>query len=444
MKCIRVLAVIVIILALTCIVVFFVQSRLKRRCEVPPQSKTHLRVMFAPWMFGKYPVRRTKERFERRHPGVTVELIKTPDAYESRLLISLMSGQSNFDLIFCPKESLLAVWVARDLALPWDDYIRDRPHMQRDAFLHNFYDSGNHGGLQYGLPVSAGITTFCVNKEMAEKAGLLKTDGTIRFAETWEDVFDYAHRMTIDEDGDGRAEVVGMAVNWYFGHLALYGTIKAAEGKISKGNPIKLPLESPAVRKMLSLCKTAADEGILTLASMTDSEQPRNDLKAGLVAMILTHHTRFIEAEQTLGYGNVTIMPIPGPYRSSVGESRMVVIPRNSRAIELARLFTEEELLAPYFCSYATERFGGLPCHRKLFDTLNRQEFRWLADWAARSEPPPMVRDTLLLQDTIKRNQQNYLAGYIDLDTMLDRLKKELAMIDMRDVRGNFVKGLPR
>ena len=40
------------------------------------QRTDRLRFMAHPWMFGKYPIREAKERFEKRHPGVTVELLK--------------------------------------------------------------------------------------------------------------------------------------------------------------------------------------------------------------------------------------------------------------------------------------------------------------------------------------------------------------------------------
>ena len=71
---------------------------------------------------------------------------------------------------------------------------------------------------------------------------------------------------------------------------------------------------------------------------MTDVNQPRSDLKARLVAMILTTHSRYLEAQETLGPGTTTIMALPGA-GGVVGGTRSAVIPANSRAVDLARLF---------------------------------------------------------------------------------------------------------
>ncbi len=409
--------------------------------EEPAQSTTCLRFMAEAWMFGKYPVREAKERFEKRHKGVTVELIKAPAGWNNRLLVSMMSGRSHADAIFCPTEDTIAAWAARDLLEPWDDFIRDRLPDGRDTFLKVFLDGSNLGGVQYGLPISAEMIAISVNKRMAADAGLLDANGKIRFAKTWDEVFEYARRMTIDRDGDGKPEVIGMAINWSFGEGVLLSAIQAAEGQIADGNPMKLRLDSPVVRKLLTLTKAGADEGIVTLASMTDINQPRNDMKAGLVAMIVTVHSRYLESEQTLGKGNATLMPMPGPnLGGTISTTRSVVIPRNSRAIELAQQFMREELLAPYFSAYAMEKFGKLPCPRKVFDKLNVVEAQWLVEWAGKSSGPIMARDRIQMADAIRRNLQAYLSGSVDLDTMLNHLDDELSNIDMRDVREIFSK----
>lgn len=75
------------------------------RKETPEQSETHLRVMAEPWMFLKYPLRRAKEQFGGEHPGVTVELLKAPDGYQTRLLVAMMSRRSEADLVFGPVQT---------------------------------------------------------------------------------------------------------------------------------------------------------------------------------------------------------------------------------------------------------------------------------------------------------------------------------------------------
>jgi hypothetical protein len=195
--------------------------------------------------------------------------------------------------------------------------------------------------------------------------------------------------------------------------------------------------DRPEVRELLTLTEAGTREGITTLASMTDVNQPRSDLKARLVAMILTTHSRYLESEETLGVGNATIMPVPGG-GGVIGGTRSAVIPRNSRAVGLARQFVAEEMMAPYFSGFAWEKYGKLPCMFSVFETLDEPEAHWLASWAERSEADPMFRDELPLTDAIKRNVQGFLTGQMALDLMLRRLQAELAQLNLSDVRKAF------
>ena len=401
------------------------------------QSQTHLRVMAEPWMFLKYPLREAKERFKKNHPGVQVELQKAPEGYQNRLLVAMMSHRSDTDLFLGTVENTVAIWAARNLLLPWDEYIQSHPDLQREAFISTFYDMNILGGKQYALPITAELFCFCINKEMATRAGLTDTDGNIPPAKTWNDVFDYARRMTV-RDANGHIKTVGLAANWSWPNNMLYSTIKAESGTLLDAQNNDLNLNRPEVRDLLTLTKQGAEEGITTLASMTDVNQPRSDLKARLVAMILTTHSRYLEAWETLGPNSTTIMPIPGKSGGVIGGTRSVVIPKNSRAIHLAQQFVREELIAPYFSRFAWEKYGKLPCMRSVFETLSEPEAHQLAQWAASSQPDPMFRDELPLTDAIKRHVQSYLTGQVELDPMLEQLQADLKTLNLSDVRQHF------
>lgn len=401
------------------------------------QSQTHLRVMAEPWMFLKYPLREAKERFEKNHPGVQVELQKAPDGYQNRLLVAMMSNRSDTDLFFGTVENTVAIWAARDLLLPWDHYIQTQPTLQRDAFIPSFYDMNILGNKQYGLPITAELFCFCINKKMAANAGLLDSNGNIPPAKTWDEIFEYARRMTV-RDENGHVKTVGLAANWSWPNNMLYAAIKAETGTLLDNQNNELNLNRPEVRNLLTLTRQGAQEGITTLASMTDVNQPRSDLKARLVAMILTTHSRYLEAWETLGPNSTTIMPIPGQNGGVIGGTRSAVIPKNSRAIHLAQQFVSEELIAPYFSRFAWEKYGKLPCMLSVFETLKEPEAHMLAQWAAASKPDPMFRDELPLTDAIKRHVQRYLTGQIELDPMLDQLQADLNALNLSDVRKHF------
>ena len=408
-------------------------------CEVRDVSRepTRLRVMSDAWMFKKYPLREAKDRFEANHPGVEVDLIKAPDGWQNRLLVAMMSRRSDFDLFFGTVETNVAAWAARDLLLPWDDYIASRPSMQREAFIPTFYDNNRFGEHQFGLPITAELTAFSVNKEMAARAGLLDVDGNLVPAKSWEDVFDYARKMTARDD-NGHVKTVGFAANWTNANSMLFAALKAERGRLTAGDPPKLMIDTPEIRTFLRLTREGVAAGITTIASLTDVNQPRSDLKARLVAMILTSHSRYLEAQEILGVGSTTIMPVPGKAGAALGGARTVVIPRNSRAVDLARLFVEEEMLEPYFATFAWEKYGKLPCQRALFEKLDEPEAAMLAAWAEASEEDPMFRDETALVDAIRRNIQRYLSGAIELDPMMTQLKAELDRLNLTDIRTYF------
>ena len=390
-------------------------------------------------MFLKYPLREAKESFEKNHPSVQVELIKAPEGYATRLLVSMMSHRTDMDLMFGATEATVAMWRARGFVLPWDDYIKSRPHMRRDAFLASFYDGFTLGGKQCALPISGEMWSFCVNKAMAREAGLLNAENNLRPARTWQEVFDYASRLTV-RDEQGHVRVVGLAVNWTWPWSSVYAALKAEHGSILTGDPPQLVLDRPVVREMLRLTRQAVGDGTTTLASMTDVNQPRNDLKAGLVAMILTVHSRYLEAQETLGPGSTTIMPVPGRVGAISGGARSVVIPTGREVGDLARQFVEEEMLRPSFSAFAWENYGKLPCPKAVFDSLESSEAHWLADAAQHSPADPLFRDEMALFDAVKRNVQNYLTGRIELDRMFERLEGELERLDLLDVRRHFAR----
>ena len=157
--------------------------------------------------------------------------------------------------------------------------------------------------------------------------------------------------------------------------------------------------------------------------------------------MIYTVHSRYLEARETLGPDSTTVMRAPGQAGGVPAGTRGVVIPRISKAVRLARRFTREQMLQPYFSRFAWDRYGKLPCPRRVFDELDAPEARWLVEWAERAPADPMFRDESAMIDTVCRHVQRYLIGAVEYDPMLSRLKSDLSLLNMRDIREHFRQG---
>jgi hypothetical protein len=160
--------------------------------------------------------------------------------------------------------------------------------------------------------------------------------------------------------------------------------------------------------------------------------------------MIYTVHSRYLEAQETLGEDSTTIMRAPGRDGGIPCTTRGAVVPRCSRAVGLAHQFVEEELLAPCFSAFAWEKYGKLPCPKKVFDRLDSAEAHWLASWAEQSEADPMFRDEMALADLIKRHVQEYLMGEVELDPMLRQLRADMALLNLRDIREHLARPASR
>lgn len=408
------------------------------RPAAPRTGDDVLRVMAPSWMFGKYALDDARKRFEADHPGVRVELIKAPVNWEQRLLIAMLAGRIEADLIIGPNEADASIWAIRDLLEPWDDDVARYPALSPDRFNPTSFNAARFANHQYGLPICSEFIAIGVNKRLAAEAGLLDADGNMIPARTWEEVFDYARRMTRDLDGDGKTDIVGLSINWSYGNAILFGTIHAADGNLPSIPIEQTPVDHPAVRELLQRTRDGAAEGIVSLGSLTDVNQPRNDMKAGRLAMQLSWASHSVECEQTLGDGAIVLMPLPGSNAGGTLASTMqIVVPAGAseRAKSLARQFTREQLLDPWFTAWSYEHYRKLPPLNAAVEQFNSHQLRLQADWLARSAPWPSCVDRSQMTEALHAAQQRYLTGQIDLDAFARSIRAELIRLDLRDLR---------
>ena len=201
---------------------------------IPAQTETQrtLRLVVHQWMLKKYLIEKAALNFEANHPGVRVS-VNTMSNIEPRMFINdWLDGNIKTDLIFGWSAAEIKEYIKHDLLASWNNFLTTGSH--KDTFVQSFLDLGKVGDVQYVIPMVGEVMTVVVRRDLMEKAGLTDPDGIPIPPATWEELYNYAKRLTIDTNGDGEPEVTGLCIDWGDNFMAqnyIYG-LKASQGTI--------------------------------------------------------------------------------------------------------------------------------------------------------------------------------------------------------------------
>jgi len=126
----------------------------------------------------------------------------------TRFLVSVAGGMSP-DVIWFDRFAV-AEWAARGAFEPLDPYIeRDlkalRPDAIRpDAFYASCWDEAQYQGKVYGIPNCVDDRALIYNKDLLLRAGLVDERGEARPPADWDELFEYAIKLTEWEDSAKR------------------------------------------------------------------------------------------------------------------------------------------------------------------------------------------------------------------------------------------------
>lgn len=141
-----------------------------------PQKRTEddqtvhtLRV--ALWDYGTVSYdRRMIEQFTQEYPNIQVEVVScSPEYYDSSLESMLDSGD-RLDVIFVNQLPQLAKLIARDIALPLDDYA-ERDVIDLDVYPDTDVLRDPNTGALMGLPYRQDKFVLYYNKDLFEQSG---------------------------------------------------------------------------------------------------------------------------------------------------------------------------------------------------------------------------------------------------------------------------------
>ncbi|MCA0971338.1 ABC transporter substrate-binding protein [Halobacillus litoralis] len=145
-------------------------------------------------------LQQTLDAFEEAHPNINVKHEVIADQYMDVTKTRLVGGEAA-DVFYL--DAFEAPGLANTGVLePLDEYVTDE--FEIDDFQDPLLNAFKFDGTQYGFPKDFSTLALFYNEKKFEEAGL---DGP---PQTWEELREYAEKLTVDEDGDGTPEQYGL------------------------------------------------------------------------------------------------------------------------------------------------------------------------------------------------------------------------------------------
>ena len=197
-------------------------------------------------------IREILDAFEAENPDIKVKLLSGNQA-SSRILTLVLSGQAP-EILQANYQNVRGQ--ARDEV--FQDIASDFAEEGR-AFYALPWDMGKAGGVQYGVPWMGHTIQLVYNQDLFAKAGLTRPP------ENWDELYEYAKKLTVDTNGDGKIDQWGIGlvgkqdndIIWTVDMFIYQGGGKLVDTGVT---PPKVALNSPAGKQALAFYKKLITE----------------------------------------------------------------------------------------------------------------------------------------------------------------------------------------
>jgi ABC-type glycerol-3-phosphate transport system substrate-binding protein len=391
---------------------------------------TELRISILAWMTGKYQLDDAAKHFEADHPGVKVVITKLDTVDTTSNLLQWSQGKTTIDLALGGSRENIVPYAARKLIVPFDTgFFNDK--IKKSDFIPSLLELGNIEGTQYMIPMMGEVLFIVVNKTLMKKAGLVDAHGNIKPPATLDELYDYAKKTTIVENG--KVVQTGLSIDWGANFMAynfLVG-LQGQKGSIYGADGKTIDVAGPAARNLLNFWQRLVKDGLTPTDSFSDVDAGRSNFKAGKVAMHITAASRWVEAGDILGADNVTVLPIPGTGKNgSLAYIHGAIIPRLSPNQELAKDFIREQLLDKGFQTYSVNTYGKMSPLVSHYDAAKAPEWKMVLTATQKAATSPLYKDFPKLDAYLQVELQKAITNRQTVDATLANLSKFLAGID--------------
>ena len=164
-------------------------------------------------------------KFQEMHPEIKLVLSTAGGRMDEQKLMCAIAGGSPPDVINQDRFSV-GGWASRGAFMPLDDHLardRDSPDPIRpEDFYAACWDEAAYEGKVYAIPNTTDDRLLFYNEDILRREGFTNPDGAIRPPATWDELKDYAIKMTKYDDV-GNISQVGFIPMWGNSWLYIYG-----------------------------------------------------------------------------------------------------------------------------------------------------------------------------------------------------------------------------
>jgi ABC-type glycerol-3-phosphate transport system substrate-binding protein len=316
------------------------------------------------------------QKFETEHPDIHIEAqyVPTGDALVQKLITSIQSNTAP-DISWIHADFLDKL-VEANAIYPMEKFIKGNDGLSADEisdFFPQLLNEFTYKETLYALPMEATVLALIYNKDHFKAAGLNPN----KPPSNWQELKDYASKLTIDKNKDGKFEQYGFYVPALpsSGFLSIWEVLQwspflwQAGGKIIDSSQKKVLFNGDAGVEALTLWKNIFDQEKFVNFTLTHDI----GFTSGNLSMIMDGPWDLPTFRKIKNF-NWGVAPLPqGPIKKATyiaGES--LVIFKQSKNPEAAWTFvkwvTQPEIQAMF-----SKLSGYLPV-RKL--VLNRSDYR--------------------------------------------------------------------
>jgi ABC-type glycerol-3-phosphate transport system substrate-binding protein len=391
---------------------------------------TELRISILAWMSGKFPLDAAAQDFEAKHPGVKVVYTKLDTVDTTSNLLQWSQGKTTIDLALGGSRENVVPYAARGLIVPFDTgFYNDT--IRKTDFIPSLLELGNISGTQYMIPMMGEVMAIVVNKTLMKKAGLTDAQGNIKAPATLDELYDYAKKATVVENG--KVTQTGLSIDWGANFMAYsyFVGLQGQQGRIYGTDGKTLDFASPVAKNLVSFWQRLVKDGLAPTDTFSDVDAGRSNFKAGKVAMHITAASRWLEAQAVLGKDNVTVLPLPGTdINGSLAYIHGAIIPKLSPNQELAKDFIREEILSKDFQLYAMNTYGKMSPLVVHYASATAPEWKMILAATKKAATSPLYKDFPKLDVFMQVELQKAITGRQTVDDTLAHLARFESSID--------------
>ena len=242
------------------------------------------------------------KRFNDTHPKIYVKLenVGNYSVLQQKIVASVQAG--NPPDIAQAYESWTVNMAEGGRIVPLQQFIDEEKDFNLNDIFDVYIEDVTYKGKIQALPFNKSLPVLYWNKKLFKEAGLDPNKPPT----TWEEFVEYAKKLTIDKDGDGKPDIYGTAFppsSWYYAAL-----VYQLGGKLFDTKTKQPMFNKEAGVKALQFLVDLIYK--YKVAYLTTGFNHQTDFEAGKVAMILGSSVSktFMEKKLAFPFG---IAPIP-------------------------------------------------------------------------------------------------------------------------------------